>query len=457
MTVKRVLKAALPMLLVGAPLLADDTVEIHGYMRSGVGRSSEGGEQIAFGLGVIPNPGDLRLGNEDNHYVELAIDVKAYEKGNTAFKLHFRPAYKQSYSAQDGAYDRSGGGNAFTPNQKILFRETWGEATGVFGKSNDLFKDASIWVGRRFYQRQDVHMLDYWFWDNEGQGAGIENINLGFAKFHAAYIQQDTSDNSGGNIGNGGGVNIANPNGKYVISTYDFRLSDIITNPGGSLTVGLTLQKPANLKTADTVATQTGGNTNGGYRVDLMHRQGGILGGDNLLAFNYRVGAGMWGWYNPDRGDKNKTWEILDSFYIAPTKQFALNLVGLYRDEGPVTGVGGADAVGHRKSMIIAARPTFFITNHFSIVAEIGREEVKYDNFFAAGTAKIHLNKETIAFQWQPQASYWSRPSIRLFMTNAQWGTAANPNASWQSYTPPNFAATKSNGFTYGAQIEAWW
>jgi len=448
MTGKRILKAALPMLLVGAPLLADDTVDIHGYMRSGVGRSSEGGEQIAFGLGIIPNPGDFRFGNEDNHYVELAIDVKAYEKGNTSFKLHFRPAYKESYSAQDGSYDRSGGGNAFIPNQKILFRETWGEATGVFGKSSEAFKDASVWGGRRFYQRHDVHMLDYWFWDNEGQGAGIENINLGFGKFHVAYIQQDVQ----GNIGSGGGVDIATPTGKYIMSTYDFRLSDIVTNPGGALTVGLTLQKPANLKTAD-----NSGNTKGGYRVDLLHNQGGILGGDNLAAFHYTVGSPLWGWYNADLTDKNKGWEFLDALYLAPTKSFAVCFVGLYRDLTIVTNVTAPGSTGSQKSMLIGVRPAWFFTEHMSLEAEVGYEEVKRDKFYAPGTSKSHLTKETLALQWQPKPSWWSRPSLRLFITNAEWGNDKNPNASWQTYTPPNFASTKTNGYTYGFQCEAWW
>jgi maltoporin len=430
------LKAALPMALVCGPLLADDVVEIHGYMRSGVGRSSEGGEQVSFGLGIVPSPG-FRLGNEVDNYIELAVDVKAYEKGNTAFKLHFRPTFREWYNQRDASYNAAGGGNAFAPNQKILLRETWGEATGVFGKSSDAFKDATIWGGRRFYQRSDAHMIDYFFLNNSGDGVGIEGINLGFAKFHAAYIQQDF--------------------GELIVGSYDFRLTDIVTNPGGSLTVALQLQRPANLKSADQTATQSGGNTNGGWRVDLMHKQGGILGGDNMVTFNYRVGSPLWGWYNADRGDKNKAWEVVDQFFIQPSKSFGMGVTALYRDQTIVTNVTGPDSTGSQKAIMIGARPVWFFTNHLSLAAELSYESLDRDKFFAPGTSKAHVSKETIALQWQPQASWWSRPSLRLFVTNAQWGTDKNPNASWQTYSPANFAADKTSGMTYGFQVEAWW
>ena len=41
---------------------------------------------------------------------------------------------------------------------------------------------STIWAGKRFYQRHDVHMIDFYYWDISGPGAGIENIDLGFGK-----------------------------------------------------------------------------------------------------------------------------------------------------------------------------------------------------------------------------------------------------------------------------------
>ncbi len=453
------LKAALPMALVCGPLLADDVVEIHGYMRSGVGRSSEGGEQVSFGLGIVPSPG-FRLGNEVDNYIEPAVDVKAYEKGSTAFKLHFRPAMREWYNERDASANAGGtvdGAHGYNPNQKFYLRETWGEATGVFGKSSDAFKDATVWGGRRFYQRSDVHMIDYFFLNNSGDGFGIEGINLGFAKLHLAYIQQDFGNVSWGNFSNGGSLPYSNPSGKLLVGSYDFRLTDIVTNPGGSLTVALQLQRPANLKTADNA-----GNTKGGWRADVMHKQGGILGGDNMATINYRVGSPVWGWYNADVNDKNKTWEFLDQFFIQPSKSFGMCALALYRDDTRVTSVNGAPADGKQKSYMIGARPIWFFTEHLSLAAEIGFEQTKQTNWWTNSvplgyTTTKNLAKQTLALQWQPQASWWSRPSMRLFITNAQWDTTGKDNQWNGAYSPANFAADKKSGYTYGFQVEAWW
>uniref|UniRef100_UPI00396CF417 carbohydrate porin n=1 Tax=Escherichia coli TaxID=562 RepID=UPI00396CF417 len=40
---------------------------------------------------------------------------------------------------------------------------------------------STIWAGKRFYQRHDVHMIDFYYWDISGPGAGLENIDVGSA------------------------------------------------------------------------------------------------------------------------------------------------------------------------------------------------------------------------------------------------------------------------------------
>ena len=45
---------------------------------------------------------------------------------------------------------------------------------------------STIWAGKRFYQRHDVHMIDFYYWDISGPGAGLENIDVGFGKLSLA-------------------------------------------------------------------------------------------------------------------------------------------------------------------------------------------------------------------------------------------------------------------------------
>ena len=112
MSLNRLLKAAIPMALVCGPLLSQDVFEFHGYMRAGAGRSSNGGEQVNFYLPGATNdpsagPG-YRLGNEIDNYIELAMDVRAYDKAGTTFKLHFRPTFRQFNDARDASADAGG-------------------------------------------------------------------------------------------------------------------------------------------------------------------------------------------------------------------------------------------------------------------------------------------------------------------------------------------------------------
>jgi maltoporin len=452
---KHLLQSALTLALACGPLLAQDVFEFHGYMRSGVGRSSAGGEQVNFGFGIDGAGNDFRLGNEADNYIELAFDVRAYDKDGTTFKLHFRPTFKEFYNERDASANAGGnvdGAHGANPNQRIYLREAWGEATGVFGKG-DVFKDASIWAGRRFYQRHDVHQVDYFFWNNSGDGFGIENIDFGWSKFHYAYIAQDF-----GNVTwNNSPHPYSAPTGALLQTAHDFRLTDIVTNPGGSLALGLQIMKTANVN-------NQAGNDAGGYRLDVMHTQGGILGGNNMVDVSYCKGAPVWGWYNEDTNKQNppKRLEILDSFFIQPTKDFGMNVFALYRNLDVITNVNGQDGWGNQKAIQFGVRPQYAFTDHFSIAAEFAIEHEADYNWWGPSAAQVGLTttyilkKETIALQWSPQKSWWSRPQIRLFVTNAQWDTT-NPQPWNGAYLPANFKAGDKTGYTYGAQIEAWW
>ncbi|MDP1830770.1 MAG: carbohydrate porin [Geothrix sp.] len=446
------LKAALPMALVCGPLLAQDVVEIHGYMRAGVGRSSNGGEQVSFFMantGGSPTGGPgYRLGNETDNYLELAVDVRAYEKGNTTFKLHFRPAFRQYYQVRDASADAGGdvdGSKSPSPNQQIWIREAWGEATGIFGTTG-AFKDASLWAGRRFYMRQDLHLRDQWYWNNSGDGVGLENIDLGFGKLHYAYIQHDTG-NVSSDWNNGAIQGVLNPysqwvggSGHSIVASHDLRLSDIKLWEGGSLTFGVQYNDAR-----PTSGQETPGNENKGTQYNLIVNQAGFLGGDNRVYATWGNGSTYWNWYNPDVKTENNWWHIMDIFYIKPMANLEMQGVVQYRKQN-----GEGSMLGTTNTWTsVGVRPVYFFTKHFSVAYEVGMDKLKFDN----ETEDRKLLKNTIALQWSPQASFWSRPVIRLFATRADWNKNAN---NWNKVGEGHFG-TALQGLTFGAQIEAWW
>ncbi len=446
------LKAALPMALVCGPLLADDVVEIHGYTRAGVGRSSNGGEQVSFFLantGGSPTGGPgYRLGNETDNYLELAVDVKAYEKGNTNFKLHFRPAFREYYQVRDASADAGGnadGVKAASPNQQIWLRETWGEATGIFGNEG-VFKDASLWAGRRFYMRQDLHMRDQWYWNNSGDGVGIENIDFGSFKMHYAYIQHDSGAVNAGSWNNGAQTGAlatysmwAGGNSAIAVGSHDLRFTDIKLWSGASLTLGVQFND------ARTSTAKDNGTANKGTQYNLILNQAGILGGDNRVYVTYGNGSTFWNWYNPDVKTENTWYQILDALYIKPTSNFDLLASVQYRKQN-----GKGNMAGNTNTWTSAGvRPAIYLTQYFSIAAELGYDKLKFDN----ESEDRHLFKKTIAFQFSPKASAWSRPVLRLFVTQANWNKNAN---NWNKVGEGQFG-TANEGMTFGAQVEAWW
>ena len=91
-----------------------------------------------------------------------------------------------------------------------------------------------------------------------------------------------------------------------------------------------------------------------------------------------------------------------------------------------------------------------FFTKNFSVAAEVGM-----DHFDFNGESKTRsLVKKTVALQWSPQSSFWSRPQIRIFATKANWNAEAN---NWGNVAANVFAPNAVTGVTYGAQVEAWW
>ena len=460
-------KAALPLALVCMPMLGQETVEIHGYTRAGVGASSNGGEQVSFFMadtgGAPTNGPGYRLGNETDNYLELAVDVRAYEQAGSAFKLHFRPAFRQYYSMRDASADAGGtidNSTTTTPNQLIYIRETYGDATGVFGKSG-AFKDATVWIGRRFYERQDLHLRDEWYWNDSGDGFGIEHIDLGGAKMAYAYIQHDvgnlTSNWNNGSIqanvnpysqwvgdGNGGG-------GHTTVGSHDLRFSDIkMPWDGGSMIVGAQYNVTRNATGVQTVnGTPIAKFNNTGTEVFVELNQANVMGGDNRIFATWGNGNTFWNWYNPEVSTKNTWYQVMDVAYLKLAKNLEMQGTLIYRKQSADES-NGSNMKGNSNTWISAGvRPVYFFTKHVSVAAEVGYDKMKFIN----EDTDRHLLKETLALQLSPQASFWSRPSLRFFVTHASWDKAAN---NWNLIGAGQFGQAMS-GTTFGAQVEAWW
>ena len=373
---------------------ADDDLEFHGYLRSGIGSNSEGGDQACFKLDGAA--AKYRLGNECETYGELSFGKKVWKN-------------------DEGAYFNVGTRLAFAVEQaqdweqaEPSFREAYVEAGNLFGGK---LEGAKFWAGKRFYNRQDAHINDFYFWDNSGPGAGIEDINLGFGKLSYAIRRNSSADDR-------------------AVTSHDIKVSGIKTNKNGALDVGVNF-----LRSDESQVDFEGTN---GKQLHVMHTQGKVLGGFNKLAVQYGTGSGTG--LNPYPNDAADS----DAKVLRVTEQMVWQKGEKFS--------GMAEAVyqkvdGGETWMSVGIRPTLHINKHFGVGLELGHDRVKGSD----GEVRS-LNKVTLAPYLSPSGNFWSRPQLRAFVTYADWNDAAQEKG-----VANGVFGNSTDGMSYGFQLESWW
>lgn len=414
--------AALAALLVAAPAMA---VDFHGYMRSGIGATGGGGDQACFqakGAGA-----KYRLGNECETYAEVGLGQELWKEGDQSFYVDSMIAYK-SNQANDWEATDSKNKNTENPyeNGTSSIRQFNVQGKNVLS----MLPGATLWAGKRYYKRHDVHINDYYYWDVSGPGAGIEDIDVGFAKAHVAWMRN--TDGNWTYDGAGTGTNVAN-------DTFDFRLTDINVNTDGKLEVGYDYGK-ANL--TDEQEKDPGYTDNKGHLVTLEHTQGNWFGGFNKLALQYGTDGiiGSTGRNNTGNSD-GKMIRLVNQGVVGLTDDIEMMYVQIYEDKD-------LDNNDGQEWFSLGVRPVYKWDNVMSTAFEFGYDQVDPQ---ADGKETIDLKKFTIAQQWSAGRSFWARPQIRVFATYAMWD-GDEYNAASES-----IETGEDDGLTFGVQAEAWW
>ncbi|HDS2235620.1 TPA: maltoporin [Klebsiella michiganensis] len=403
-------------------------VDFHGYARSGIGWTGSGGEQQCFQATGAQSK--YRLGNECETYAELKLGQEVWKEGDKSFYFDTNVAY--SVSQQNDWESTS-----------PAFREA-----NLQGKNLiEWLPGSTIWAGKRFYQRHDVHMIDFYYWDISGPGAGIENIDLGFGKLSLAATRSSESGGSGtfadrDEFGNRVYDNIV-PN-----DVFDVRLAGLETNPGGTLELGVDY---GHTNIPDDYSLQPGASKDG-WMLTAEHTQS-MLKGFNKFVLQYATdsmtssGKGV-----PQGGSINNDgsmWRVLDHGAISLGDSWDLMYVGMYQDID-------RDNNNGTQWWTVGVRPMYKWTPIMSTLMEIG-----YDNVKSQRTSDRNSQyKVTLAQQWQAGDSIWSRPAIRVFATYAKWDEKWGYNDSGVAYNDTSaktFSRGDSDEWTFGAQMEIWW
>jgi len=401
--------------------------EFHGYLRAGGGSTlDQGGGQVCFQL-----PGaytKYRLGNECETYAELGFGQELFEgKDGVKFVYNGMLAYVTNQQQDFESLDNDAG------NQFAL-RQNYIEVKGL-----PWMNGGSIWGGKRYYERNDVHMTDFYYWDTSGYGIGALGYKAGPVNLSFAIFRNGVGSNDAGFPQGGTGNNSEN-----TATRFDFRVGGIGLGEYGDLTVGL------QFNVADaTEAQEAKGQDNNGSAFTLQHFWGGVLGGFNKLALQYGKGSARslsLAYPNNGQDEGDSTWRIVEMLQWQVTPQFSGMFTAVYQDQRD-----------NYKWFSIGVRPVWAFNDYFKLQGDLGYDRVEPTVGDANNQRTRSLTKFTIAPTLAAGKGFWSRPEIRVFYTYASWNDAARDLWGGVAGGTGGRFGSDTNGSTIGFQVEGWW
>jgi maltoporin len=398
----------------------NDTEGFHGYLRAGVGSSNAGGPQSCYGLGGSTM--SYRLGNECDSFTEFGYTHELIKSSNGASFVGtvWVDAYKNG----------SDFGNA-----KLGLAKAYIEA-----KNLPFMNGATVWAGKRYYYRPDIHMLDLQYINLNGTGGGIDKYPAGPGTISYAVFK----DND---------LNAFDPvTGQMLNSTSALRQNLVYeglpVNTNGTLDAALTLisAQGENNARKDT--------THDGWQVSLFHKQAKVFGGSNTVGVQYGVGpgTGIGGQGNARIGSSGSTLlgsdvtrtRIFNDLVIQPTRDISMGMVALWqRDKSDLEGTSTWTTLG--------VRPVYALAENFKLQAEVGVTNFKS----SSNPDTARLTKITLAPTISMGRGYWARPELRAFVSYGKWNDAATASVNAANNSGPVYGSNTS-GTSVGLQVEAW-
>jgi maltoporin len=400
------------MALAGAATsaLAAPPIEFSGYMRAGVGINAAGGNQVCFGLAGADTK--YRLGNECDYVVEPTFDAKLAEYEGSDWHVRVMPSVYKAWDAGQSSPD----------TLTTRFGQIY-----AYGSNISQLANGRVWAGRRFYNRLQTGINDQFLENNDGNGAGLEDMDLGIGKLSVAFMMDP-------NYGVAGSpTDRAVTNNRFALP---IRMTGIKDMPNGELAIYVT---PSKQLKSDDQSTGTAIETTSepsGLAVGVYQTLNGvILGGNTLIG----VKADKFG------ETKNTRVVFQQSANFGAT---AVDFITEYRIRKEAANAG--------KWFSIGARTDTWLSGPFRFLAEAGHDMVKPQD----GSDKLSLTKLTLALAASAGKEAGSRPTVRLFLTHAVWNEAARVAPSNTFGLNGNTKAVfgdKKAGTSVGVQAETWW
>jgi maltoporin len=410
------LPVAFAMALAAGSASADpaiDTPGFHGYARVGAGTSSTHGPQSCFGLGG--NTMKYRLGNECDAYLE--------------------GGYTQDFAKVDGVtFTGTIWVDAYKPNSDFGDAKLEVAKLYVEAKNIPALNGGTAWIGKRYYMRPDIHMLDLQYLNLNGTGAGIDRITLGPGHFsYAIFKDNDFNDTD---------VNTGVITNTRAAIRQSFVYQDLPVNPDGTIDIA-----------ASIITAQGEEDRHNGWQLSAFHRQAKMWGGGNTFGVQYGVGPGTGIGVGNDRigasgstllGSDVKRWRVFNDLAIQPSPVFGMEFVALIQRDK-------SDLGGSSTWTTLGARPVYALSNYFKLALEVGTDRVTAPN----GGPAQRLTKITFAPSISAGPGLFDRPELRFFITYGKWNDAATASVNASNNSGPVYN-NHTSGASAGFQVETW-
>jgi maltoporin len=245
------------------------------YVRAGFQfNGNGGGGNFNFSLPFFPGEGRLRLGNENDTYMELTW-MQAHMLGDSPdvmdVSMTFTPAIRYVQNRNTFTQAPQNGVELSGNDFGFILRQAFLEASNVFKNAPEV----TFWAGERFYDRWNTDAEDYFWLDTSGYGVGVHDIDVGIGKLWLAWIA-------------GLDDNRASPGiGSMFKHTFDVRLKNINIGPGQ-----LTLVLLGNYEKGGTFTTTYDNFGNPINLTNPLHYDSGWgIGGGAIYQIHYGPGG----------------------------------------------------------------------------------------------------------------------------------------------------------------------
>ena len=245
------------------------------YVRAGFQfNGNGGGGNFNFSLPFFPGEGRLRLGNENDTYMELTW-MQAHMLGDSPdvmdVSMTFTPAIRYVQNRNTFTQAPQNGVELSGSDFGFILRQAFLEASNVFKNAPEV----TFWAGERFYDRWNTDAEDYFWLDTSGYGAGVHDIDVGIGKLWLAWIGGLDDNRAGGGLGT------------MFKHTFDVRLKNINLGPGQ-----LTLVLIGNYEKGGTLTTTYDNFGNPINLTNPLHFDSGWgIGGGAIYQIHYGPGG----------------------------------------------------------------------------------------------------------------------------------------------------------------------